>query len=226
MKTVWLAPSILSANFSKLGEEIKHVLEAGSDIIHFDVMDNHYVPNLTFGPMVLKSIRGYGIKSIIDVHIMASPVDDLIIQFSEAGADFITIHPDSTNHLDRSLSLIKSCGCKVGLGINPATTLNILEYVIDKLDMILLMSVNPGFSGQKFIPTIFKKLSQTRKLIDDSKRNILLEVDGGITLNNLQKIALYGVNIFVIGSAIFQSKNYKETIKNMRDVLNKIHLKT
>ncbi|XBC44317.1 MAG: ribulose-phosphate 3-epimerase [Buchnera aphidicola (Schlechtendalia peitan)] len=220
MKTLWLAPSILSADFFKIGEEIKDVLEAGGDIIHFDVMDNHYVPNLTFGPMVLKSIRNNGISSIIDVHLMVSPVDDLIVQFSKSGADFITIHPESTNHLDRSLNLIKSCGCKVGLGINPATSLHVLEYVIEKLDVILLMSVNPGFSGQEFIPSTFKKLLEVRKLINDINPNILLEVDGGINLKNIRQIASYGVNIFVIGSAIFKSKNYKKTIKNMRSELN------
>lgn len=216
MKTIWLAPSILSANFARLGEEITSVLEAGGDIIHFDVMDNHYVPNLTLGPMVLKSIRNYGITSIIDVHIMADPVDELIIQFSKAGADFITIHPESTNHLDRSLNLIRNCGCKVGLAINPSTTLDVLEYVMDKLDMIVVMSVNPGFSGQQFIPIIFKKLLEVRKLIDNSHRNILLEIDGGINLSNLKTIASYGVNIFVIGSVIFSSKNYKQIIKDIR----------
>ncbi|XBC37620.1 MAG: ribulose-phosphate 3-epimerase [Buchnera aphidicola (Meitanaphis elongallis)] len=220
MKSFWLAPSILSANFARLGEDIKNVLEAGGDIIHFDVMDNHYVPNLTFGPMVLKSIRNYGITSVIDVHLMVAPVDDLIVKFSEAGANFITIHPESTNHLDRSLNLIKNCGCKVGLGINPATTLNILEHVMDKLDIILLMSVNPGFSGQQFIPTMYKKLLQARKLIDDSRLNILLEVDGGINLKNFKKVASCGVDIFVIGSSIFLSKNYKKTIEDMRRILN------
>ncbi|QCI23490.1 ribulose-phosphate 3-epimerase [Buchnera aphidicola] len=220
METSWLAPSILSADFSRLGDEIRNVLEAGGDIIHFDVMDNHYVPNLTFGPMVLKSIRNYGITSIIDVHLMVSPVDDLIVQFSDAGADFITIHPESTNHLHRSLNLIKSCGCKVGLGINPATSLNILEYVMDQLDIILLMSVNPGFSGQNFIPSTFKKLLQVRKLIDNSHKNVLLEVDGGINLDNLKEIASFGVNIFVVGSAIFKAKNYKKIINDMRHKLN------
>ncbi|XBC40707.1 MAG: ribulose-phosphate 3-epimerase [Buchnera aphidicola (Nurudea yanoniella)] len=220
MKIMWLAPSILSANFARLGEDIKNVLQAGGDIIHFDVMDNHYVPNLSFGPMVLKSIRRYGIKSIIDVHLMVEPVDDLIIRFAEAGADFITIHPESTKHLDRSLSLIKSLGCKVGLGINPATTLNVLTHIIDKLDIILLMSVNPGFSGQKFIPTTFEKLLKVRKLIDNSNKKILLEIDGGINLNNLKKVASFGVNIFVIGSAIFESQDYKKTIEDMRLQLN------
>ncbi|XBC39187.1 MAG: ribulose-phosphate 3-epimerase [Buchnera aphidicola (Nurudea shiraii)] len=220
MKTILLAPSILSANFANLGEDIQNILKAGGDIIHFDVMDNHYVPNLTFGPMVLKSIRSYGITSIIDVHLMVDPVDDLIVKFAEAGADFITIHPESTKHLDRSLNLIKSFGCKVGIGINPTTTLHVLDYIIEKLDIILLMSVNPGFSGQEFIPITFKKLLQVRQLIDNSNRKILLEIDGGINLNNIKKVASYGVNIFVIGSAIFGSKNYKETIKNIRFELN------
>ncbi|XBC42767.1 MAG: ribulose-phosphate 3-epimerase [Buchnera aphidicola (Kaburagia rhusicola ensigallis)] len=220
MKTIWLAPSILSANFVRLGEEITSVLGAGGDIIHFDVMDNHYVPNLTFGPMVLKSIRNNGITSIIDVHIMADPVDELIIQFSKAGANFITIHPESTNHLDRSLNLIRNCGCKVGLAINPSTTLDVLEYVMDKLDMIVVMSVNPGFSGQQFIPIIFKKLLEVRKLIDNSHRNILLEIDGGINLSNIKKVASHGVNVFVLGSVIFSSKNYTQIIKDLRYQIN------
>ncbi|ANF17236.1 ribulose-phosphate 3-epimerase [Buchnera aphidicola (Schlechtendalia chinensis)] len=216
---ILLAPSILSADCSRIGEEIKNVLKSGGDIIHFDVMDNHYVPNLTFGPMVLQSIRNFGITSIIDVHLMVTPVDSLIVQFSKAGADFITIHPESTNHLDRSLELIKSCGCKAGIAINPATSLGVLEYVIEKLDIILLMSVNPGFSGQEFIPSTFKKLLKVRKLIDKSNRKIFLEVDGGINLTNIQKVASYGANILVIGSAIFKSKSYLKTIKEMRDQL-------
>ncbi|WP_154017318.1 ribulose-phosphate 3-epimerase [Buchnera aphidicola] len=219
MMKILLAPSILSADCSRIGEEIKNVLKSGGDIIHFDVMDNHYVPNLTFGPMVLQSIRNFGITSIIDVHLMVTPVDSLIVQFSKAGADFITIHPESTNHLDRSLELIKSCGCKAGIAINPATSLGVLEYVIEKLDIILLMSVNPGFSGQEFIPSTFKKLLKVRKLIDKSNRKIFLEVDGGINLTNIQKVASYGANILVIGSAIFKSKSYLKTIKEMRDQL-------
>lgn len=222
MKKLWLAPSILSANFAQLGKDIEDVLKAGSDMIHFDVMDNHYVSNLTIGPVVLKSLRNYQIKSIIDVHLMVTDVHNLIVEFSKLEVDIITFHPESTNHVDRTIQLIKDLGCKVGLAINPSTPLNILDYVLEKIDLVLLMSVNPGFSGQKFIPYILKKINQVRRLIDSSGKNILLEVDGGITVDNISSIAHAGADVFVIGSAIFNSSNYNLTIKNFRKQLMNI----
>ncbi len=215
-KTPMIAPSILSANFACLGQEVDNVLAAGADIVHFDVMDNHYVPNLTVGPLVCKALRDHGVTAPIDVHLMVSPVDRMITDFIEAGATYITFHPDATDHVDRSLQLIKDGGCKAGLVFNPATPLHDLDYVMDKLDMILLMSVNPGFGGQSFIPSTLQKLKQVRKRIDDSGLDIRLEVDGGVKVDNIAEIAAAGADTFVAGSAIFNSDNYQQTIEQMR----------
>ncbi len=214
-----IAPSILSADFARLGEEVEAVLAAGADIVHFDVMDNHYVPNLTIGPMVCKALRDYGITAPIDVHLMVSPVDQLIGDFAEAGASIITFHPEASNHVDRSLQLIKNAGCKAGLVFNPATPLDALSYVMDKLDMILLMSVNPGFGGQSFIPSTLSKLAEARELIDSVDRDIRLEVDGGVTVANIREIAKAGADTFVAGSAIFNTDDYKAVIDKMREEL-------
>jgi ribulose-phosphate 3-epimerase len=214
-----IAPSILSADFARLGEEVEAVLAAGADIVHFDVMDNHYVPNLTIGPMVCKALRDYGITAPIDVHLMVSPVDQLIGDFAEAGASIITFHPEASNHVDRSLQLIKKAGCKAGLVFNPATPLDALSYVMDKLDMILLMSVNPGFGGQSFIPSTLSKLAEARELIDSVDRDIRLEVDGGVTTANIREIAKAGADTFVAGSAIFNTDDYKAVIDKMREEL-------
>jgi len=216
MSDYMIAPSILSADFARLGEEVDAVLAAGADIVHFDVMDNHYVPNLTIGPMVCKALRDHGVTAPIDVHLMVSPVDDLINEFIKAGASHITFHPEATNHIDRSLQLIKNGGCKAGLVFNPATPLDWLEYVLDKVDMVLLMSVNPGFGGQKFIPSALDKLRQARKIIDDSGREIRLEIDGGVKVDNIGEIAAAGADTFVAGSAIFGADDYKATIDAMR----------
>lgn len=219
MKDFLIAPSILSADFARLGEEVTSVLEAGADVVHFDVMDNHYVPNLTIGPMVCGALRNHGITAPIDVHLMVSPVDQMIVDFAKAGASYITFHPEATDHIDRSLQLIRDHGCKAGLVFNPATPLHCLEYLMDKLDVILLMSVNPGFGGQKFIPSTLRKLTQVRKLIDESGHKIRLEVDGGVGVQNIREIAEAGADMFVAGSAIFNSEDYAETIKAMRNEL-------
>jgi len=213
---IWIAPSILSADLARLGEEVNAVLAAGADIIHFDVMDNHYVPNLTFGPMICKSLRKFGITAPLDVHLMVEPVDDLISQFADAGATNISIHPEATRHLDRSIQLIKDKGCNASVVLNPASSLDQIAYVMNKIDMILLMSVNPGFGGQKFIPYVLEKARQARKLIDDSGRNIRLEIDGGVNLSNIAELAEAGVDTFVMGSAIFNSDDYVATIKALR----------
>jgi ribulose-phosphate 3-epimerase len=222
MKEFYIAPSILSADFARLGEEVDKVLEAGADVVHFDVMDNHYVPNLTIGPMVCKALRKYGITAPIDVHLMVSPVDDLIAQFADAGATYITFHPEASQHVDRSLQLIKNAGCKAGLVFNPASSLDAAKYVMDKLDMILLMSVNPGFGGQSFIPATLQKLKEVRALIDASGLDIRLEIDGGVKVENIAEIAAAGADTFVAGSAIFNQPNYKEVIDKMRKELASI----
>ena len=216
MGNFWIAPSILSADFARLGQEVDDVLAAGADVVHFDVMDNHYVPNLTVGPLVCQALRNHGIQAPIDVHLMVKPVDRIIGDFAEAGATFISFHPEASEHLDRSLQLIRECGCKAGLVFNPATPLNCLEYVMDRVDLILLMSVNPGFGGQKFIPSTLPKLKQARGLIDQSGYDIRLEVDGGVKIDNIAAVAQAGADMFVAGSAIFGTDNYEATIKQMR----------
>jgi ribulose-phosphate 3-epimerase len=219
MNPYQIAPSILSADFARLGEEVDNVLAAGADIVHFDVMDNHYVPNLTIGPMVCEALRRHGVTAPIDVHLMVSPVDDLIRMFADAGASYITFHPEASNHIDRSLQLIRDGGCKAGLVFNPATPLHYLDHVMDKLDMILLMSVNPGFGGQTFIAGTIDKIRQVRERIDASGRNIRLEVDGGVKTDNIREIAAAGADTFVAGSAIFNTDDYKATIDGMREQL-------
>tara|TARA_A100001011_G_C14018537_1_gene718417 strand:+ start:101 stop:784 length:684 start_codon:yes stop_codon:yes gene_type:complete len=219
MKDYLIAPSILSADFARLGEEVNAVLDAGADVIHFDVMDNHYVPNLTIGPMVCEALRNYNISAPIDVHLMVTPVDDLILEFAKAGASYISFHPEATLHPDRSLQLVRDQGCKSGLVFNPGTPIDCLEYLIDKVDVILLMSVNPGFGGQKFLSSTLKKLVKVRKIIDDVGLPIRLEVDGGIGIENIKQIADAGADMFVAGSAIFNSSDYSATIKAMREKL-------
>ena len=214
-----IAPSILSADFARLGEEVDAVLEAGAGIVHFDVMDNHYVPNLTIGPMVCSALRKYGIQAPIDVHLMVKPVDRIIGDFIEAGASYITFHPEASEHIDRSLELIKSGGCQCGLVFNPTTSLDYLQYVIDKVDMILIMSINPGFGGQSFIPMTYEKLKQARKMIQASGRDIRLEIDGGVKVDNIADIAASGADTFVAGSAIFGSTDYAQTIASMKKAI-------
>ena len=219
MTDFYIAPSILSADFARLGEEVEAVLSAGADIVHFDVMDNHYVPNLTIGPMVCKALRDYGIEAPIDVHLMVQPVDALIGQFADAGATYITFHPDASTHVDRSLQLVRDAGCRSGLVFNPVTSLDALKYVMDKVDMVLLMSVNPGFGGQKFIPATLDKLREARALIDESGLDIRLEVDGGVGPANIAEVAAAGADTFVAGSAIFNQPDYKAVIDQMRQAL-------
>jgi ribulose-phosphate 3-epimerase len=215
-----IAPSILSANFAKLGEEVDNVLNAGADIVHFDVMDNHYVPNLTIGPLVCEALRNHGVTAPIDVHLMVKPVDRIIPDFANAGASYITFHPEASEHIDRTISLIKESGCKAGLVFNPATPLNHLDHVIDQLDMVLLMSVNPGFGGQSFIPETLEKLRVVRALIDSRDLQTRLEIDGGVKTENIKEIASAGADTFVAGSAIFNTKDYKKTIDQMRSELS------
>jgi len=217
-----IAPSILSADFARLGEEVDAVLDGGADIIHFDVMDNHYVPNLTIGPGICKALRNYGITAPIDVHLMVKPVDRIIGDFIEAGATYITFHPEASEHIDRSLQLVRDGGCKCGLVFNPATPLNLLDHLVDKLDMVLLMSVNPGFGGQKFIPHTLDKIRRVRELLDNVGANVRLEVDGGIGVQNIAEVAAAGADTFVAGSAIFSKQDYRETIAQMRAELARV----
>jgi ribulose-phosphate 3-epimerase len=217
MTDFWIAPSILSADFARLGEEVETVLDAGADVIHFDVMDNHYVPNLTVGPLVAQALRTHGISAPLDVHLMVKPVDRIIGDFAEAGATYISFHPEASEHVDRSLQLIRDSGCKSGLVFNPATPLSWLEHVLDKVDLVLLMSVNPGFGGQSFIESTLAKLAAARELIDGCGHAIRLEVDGGVKVDNIGRIAAAGADMFVAGSAIFGSDNYRATIAAMRD---------
>jgi ribulose-phosphate 3-epimerase len=214
-----IAPSILSADFARLGEEVDNVLAAGADIVHFDVMDNHYVPNLTIGPLVCEALRKHGVTAPIDVHLMVRPVDRIIPDFAAAGADYITFHPEGSEHVDRSLALIHDSGCKSGLVFNPATPLDVLEWVIDKVDMVLIMSVNPGFGGQSFIPGALEKLRRARAMIDASGRDIRLEIDGGVKIDNIREIAEAGADTFVAGSAIFNTDDYRATLAAMREQL-------
>ena len=217
MQTPWIAPSILSADFARLGEEVDAVLKAGADTIHFDVMDNHYVPNLTVGPLVCEALRNYGIKAPLDVHLMVTPVDRIVPDFAAAGATYIQFHPEATEHIDRTIELIRENGCKAGLVFNPATPLDYLDYTLEKIDVVLIMSVNPGFGGQKFIPSALRKIAEVRRRIDESGRDVRLEVDGGVKVDNIKAIAEAGADTFVAGSAIFGSKDYAATIRQMHE---------
>ncbi|MFZ0486541.1 MAG: ribulose-phosphate 3-epimerase [Arenicellales bacterium] len=221
MSDYWIAPSILSADFARLGQEVDRVLAAGADMVHFDVMDNHYVPNLSFGPVVCSALRKYGISAPIDVHLMVSPVDDLVHMFADAGASCITFHPEATRHVDRTLQLVRETGCRCGLVLNPATPLNILDWTLEKLDMVLLMSVNPGFGGQMFIPAMLDKLRQAREMIERSGKDVRLEIDGGVKVDNIGAIAAAGADTFVAGSAVFGSDDYAQTIGLMRAEIDK-----
>jgi ribulose-phosphate 3-epimerase len=212
-----IAPSILSADFARLGDDVRDVLNAGADWVHFDVMDNHYVPNLTFGPMICKALRSYGIEAPIDVHLMVEPVDELIVQFAKAGASLISFHPEASRHVDRSIQLIRENGCKPGLVLNPSTPMGQLHWTLEKLDMVLLMSVNPGFGGQSFIPHVLEKAMKVRQMIDATGKDIRLEVDGGVKVDNIAEISAAGIDTFVAGSAIFGSDDYRDTISQMKD---------
>ena len=222
MNDNWIAPSILSADFAKLGEEVDNVLAAGADVVHFDVMDNHFVPNLTIGPLVCEALRKHGVTAPIDVHLMVEPVDRLIPDFAKAGASMITFHPEASKHIDRSLQMVRDAGCKSGLVFNPGTSLSYLDYVMDKVDIILLMSVNPGFGGQSFIPGTLDKLREARKRIDDSGLDIRLEIDGGVKVDNIGEIKAAGADMFVAGSAIFNQPDYKKVIDDMRSEMAKV----
>jgi ribulose-phosphate 3-epimerase len=217
MQSPWIAPSILSADFARLGEEVRAVLAAGADVVHFDVMDNHYVPNLTIGPLVCEALRKAGIEAPIDVHLMVKPVDRIVPDFAKAGATWITFHPEASEHVDRTVGLIRELGCRPGIVLNPATPVDWLDYVLDKIDMVLLMSVNPGFGGQSFIPSVLPKITRVREMIDRSGRDIRLEVDGGVKVDNIEAVAAAGADTFVAGSAIFGAKDYAATISAMRE---------
>jgi ribulose-phosphate 3-epimerase len=221
MLTPWIAPSILSADFARLGDEVKNVLAAGADVIHFDVMDNHYVPNLTVGPMVCEALRRFGITAPLDVHLMVKPVDRIVPDFAKGGATYISFHPEASEHVDRTIALIREHGCKAGLVLNPATPLDFLDYTLPKLDLVLLMSVNPGFGGQQFIPAVLDKVRAVRQRIDALGKPIRLEIDGGVKVDNIGDVARAGADMFVAGSAIFGSQDYKSTIAAMRDQIGR-----